>query len=694
MLKWFEYALAVAAVVVLLVATPLYAFNATTSCGNLDTAGEYYQLQNNVDSNPAGTCFTVTAANVTLDCVGHQIIYASLVTGGYGVYSPVFNTTIENCVIVEGSTLINSHGVFFNTVAASNGSVYNTIIGTSGAGSNGVYSSLANNLFIQNTSITTTGASSRAVYFDSSSNNSFFNSSFNGVTNDFYGVSSPSNNFTNCSFNKTKVTLLTSSYINVFWYASVHTIYSLNGSNVGLVNVNISNVNGTSIVNLTTNMSGWSSTVIQEYMQNATGIYNMTPHWFNATKFGFDENNTVQSITSDSLPVITLTLNPPPHLTVNCFDEETGNSIECDSVTVNNATNSSIQYAAHSFTFYYPTGNTSIEAANASFYTRVYPFSWNASYNDTVNAYLLNASTTAIFVRFHVSNAFSQPISNASILIQRFINGSNVVVASLITDSFGLTNDYFELGHSYNVLVYATGFNVYVSTISPVVNDYYITLTSTSNTSIPVYQTYGLNNTFVDAYWNLEPNTHSLSNETTNIVFSVFSPGSTLHYFGMQVDYANGTNICFENMTNSSAGGVVSCLVYMDNATYGTNVSVTVWISKSPPWVSDFIFWFKQTASTSVNTLSDFYQGMRTTAAGADSTAMAFIVIVVATIAGLWVYQYHKTGAMLVMLAILWLGAVEQFLNVNLLGFNVNGVYLMAFITVAVVSINFLKERV
>jgi hypothetical protein len=73
---------------------------------------------------------------------------------------------------------------------------------------------------------------------------------------------------------------------------------------------------------------------------------------------------------------------------------------------------------------------------------------------------------------------------------------------------------------------------------------------------------------------------------------------------------------------------------------------------------------------------------------------MAFIVIVVATIAGLWVYQYHKTGAMLVMLAILWLGAVEQFLNVNLLGFNVNGVYLMAFITVAVVSINFLKERV
>lgn len=380
-------------------------------------------------------------------------------------------------------------------------------------------------------------------------------------------------------------------------------------------------------------------------------------------------------------------------LNVYCFDEATGNNITCDSVTVSNSTNSTIQTNAHSFTFSYPTGNVLVTAANASFYSRTYS-TYFLNSNVSVNAFLLNASLTAIFVRFHVSNSFSQPVSNASILLQRFINGSNVVVSSLVTDSFGLASDYLELNHPYTVLVYATGFNVYVSTISPVVNDYYITLVSTTNASIPVYDTYNLSNTFGDAYWNLEPNTHSLSNETTNIVFSVFSPSATLHYFGMRVDYANGTNICFENVTNSSAGGVVSCLVFMDNSTLGDNVSVTVWISRSPVWVSDFIFWFKKTASTSVNTLSDFYNDMSAAAAGSDKTAMAFIVIVVATIAGLFVYQYHKTGALLVMLGILWLGAVEQFLDVNLIGVNVNGVYLMALITVAVVSINFLKERV
>jgi hypothetical protein len=381
-------------------------------------------------------------------------------------------------------------------------------------------------------------------------------------------------------------------------------------------------------------------------------------------------------------------------LSVSCFDEATGSDIVCDSVTVSNSTNSSVQTNAHSLNFSYPTGSISVTAANASFYTRIYPFSWNASFNDSVNVYLLNASLTAIFVRFHVSNAFSQPVNNASILIQRSINGSSVVVSSLVTDSYGLASDYLELNHPYTVLVYASGYNVYVSSISPVVNDYYITLVSSTNTSIPVYDSYELGNTFSDVYWNLEPNTHSLTNETTNIVFSVVSPGSTLHYFGMNVSYANGSNICFENVTNSSAGGVVSCLVLMDNTTLGDNVSVIVWISRSRDWVGDFIYWYKREAGRYANTLTDFYDTMSDSASGADSTAMAFIVIVIATIAGLWVYQYHKTGALLVMLAILWLGAAAQFMNVNLVGVPIDGVYLMAFITVAVVSINFLREKI
>ena len=57
-----------------------------TECGTLDTANAVYTLQNDVNSS--GTCFTITADNVTLDCQGYTINYSA---GGasdtYGVYA-------------------------------------------------------------------------------------------------------------------------------------------------------------------------------------------------------------------------------------------------------------------------------------------------------------------------------------------------------------------------------------------------------------------------------------------------------------------------------------------------------------------------------------------------------------------------------------------------------------------------------
>jgi len=72
-------------------------------------------LNSNVSVN--GTCFTVTANNVTLDCNNSWITYS---IGGlantYGVVTTQFNTTIKNCNILDGNWTSpngNRYGVYF-----------------------------------------------------------------------------------------------------------------------------------------------------------------------------------------------------------------------------------------------------------------------------------------------------------------------------------------------------------------------------------------------------------------------------------------------------------------------------------------------------------------------------------------------------------------------------------------------------
>lgn len=63
-----------------LISGSVNALTNVSACGTLSTAGETYQLTQDITS--AGTCFTIGANNITLDCVGHSV------TGngtGYGV---------------------------------------------------------------------------------------------------------------------------------------------------------------------------------------------------------------------------------------------------------------------------------------------------------------------------------------------------------------------------------------------------------------------------------------------------------------------------------------------------------------------------------------------------------------------------------------------------------------------------------
>jgi len=100
-----------------------------SACGTLSSANTYYVLNASL-SSPGATCITISANNVTLDCVqyGTQYsIYGDLTPGTYGVYiNTVNHSIIKNCIVKEFSTGIYIQNAY-NTTVHSNNISYNNL---------------------------------------------------------------------------------------------------------------------------------------------------------------------------------------------------------------------------------------------------------------------------------------------------------------------------------------------------------------------------------------------------------------------------------------------------------------------------------------------------------------------------------------------------------------------------------------
>ena len=92
-----------------------------SACGELASANTVYTM-NASASIDGSTCFTVTAANVTLDCAGFSVT-GNNSSGTYGIYSSQFNTTIRNCNISNFAT-----GIYFYD--SDNSTITNTSVTT------------------------------------------------------------------------------------------------------------------------------------------------------------------------------------------------------------------------------------------------------------------------------------------------------------------------------------------------------------------------------------------------------------------------------------------------------------------------------------------------------------------------------------------------------------------------------------
>jgi len=84
-------------------------------CGNIASSVNLTE-----DLNSTGTCFTITANDVTLDCAGNAVTYAVTTTGVGVNLSGRTNVTVQNCEFFQpNSSRENSHGALFSNTNSS-----------------------------------------------------------------------------------------------------------------------------------------------------------------------------------------------------------------------------------------------------------------------------------------------------------------------------------------------------------------------------------------------------------------------------------------------------------------------------------------------------------------------------------------------------------------------------------------------
>ncbi|HIH10928.1 TPA: hypothetical protein HA241_01960 [Candidatus Woesearchaeota archaeon] len=158
------------------------------NCGTLTSSTTMTQNLSSV-----GTCFTIGAASITLDCAGYKINYSTGGLRGYAINNSggYDYVKIKNCLIAEGNISTNDkYGIFYNH--SQNGTITNTTILTYGNYSHGIvlnWSSDGNN--ISSNTITTYGdTNAYGIYIINSTNDSIHLNTIStqGISANNYGI--------------------------------------------------------------------------------------------------------------------------------------------------------------------------------------------------------------------------------------------------------------------------------------------------------------------------------------------------------------------------------------------------------------------------------------------------------------------------------------------------------------------------
>jgi parallel beta-helix repeat protein len=322
------------------------------NCSILNTAGETYNLTQDIPNSPNSTCMNIQADNVTLDCGGY-IIDGVDSASSYGVYINNYdNITVRNCEITDwwdGVYMVSSsNGVVFNNNLTSNNdglemisSSYNNIsynlidnlndgiylnassfnsIGHNSIknGDNGIrfYSVSSNNTLFRNTFET---FNSYAVYVYQSYYNFFRDSNINSTSTNVYHFASTDTIFLNVSLDRSEITTDAGS-VHMKWYLDVE-VLTEGGSPINQANVIGKDKDNKTVFSELTNASGYIERQnITEFHQNFSGQFFYNNYSINVTRSGFSSNQTSVNITANKIVIISLESLLPPVVELKTYD--------------------------------------------------------------------------------------------------------------------------------------------------------------------------------------------------------------------------------------------------------------------------------------------------------------------------------------------------------------------------------------
>ena len=267
---------------------PLTAASATT-CGNLSSANTIYTLSVNLPSS--GTCFTVTASNVTLNCNGYSLT-GSNVSSSYGVYSNQAYTTVQNCNISNFDTGIYFNGAMNGTIDGNNVSTtINNFVAPAYSSAIVLYNGANYNTINNINASSTIGV---GIYINSNYN-TIANSSGTSGSNAGIELDSGFNTITNSTGTSTSnvgIYLGTSSYNSIINSAGINLASGANAYGIKVTsNSNNNNFTGTTASSAASSaiyINGGANNTIDCQGKsivgtNATGTYGVYTNQYNTT---------------------------------------------------------------------------------------------------------------------------------------------------------------------------------------------------------------------------------------------------------------------------------------------------------------------------------------------------------------------------------------------------------------------------
>lgn len=355
--------------------------------------------------------------------------------------------------------------------------------------------------------------------------------------------------------------------VNVTGYHPVNYSYTLSALENETFNVtgfydhqltiNATDYNGTALTNFTlsveSNLTSFNVTdnntgsvvlpLLQGYLYNVTITQNVPE--------GIDRNNSIETetfnvTTSSESYQFNLTF---PRLYINVYDEQTNLFVE-DTTTI------TFSKGNESFTLNTTTGRlnlTGLEAIesgeysvffeNSAYNPRTYDLTYNRTYAQTLNAYLvpLEAPSTIFTLEDSQSRI---PVEGATVTIQRYVNGTLTTVLSLESDITGRVGFDYIPDRQYEFEITMTGYETRSFTLNPILFSSYTILLEPSISFGEIGGDFsGVGITF--------STTRFTESQTNNLTLSFSDPSGGLVSYGYNVSTDTSGQVASESGSNA-----------------------------------------------------------------------------------------------------------------------------------------------